>query len=122
MFHPAKWVLDICDQYGAKLHFLYRNWSAAQYAQCPERELNLKDAIARGYDVQLHFYLQWIGAELKNGQWILNFNKWNTPKVNGVLLDEWIGLEASYLRWLLLAVDPEYELLSFRPGGWMCQT
>ncbi|MFW6134488.1 MAG: hypothetical protein ACOC5R_02805 [Elusimicrobiota bacterium] len=130
MFDPAKRVLDICDQYGAKYTFYAEIGQQLNMLNAPEGkwaryankwETILKDAIARGHDVQLHFHPQWIGAELKNGQWILDFNKWNTAKVNGALLDDWIGKGAAYLRQLLLAVDPDYELLSFRAGGWMCQ-
>ena len=129
MFDPARRLLDICDSYGAKYTFYAEfgqqldmldaptaKWR--QYAQTWEEIL--KDAIARGHDVQLHFHPQWIGARLHNDQWKLDYTKWNTGSLSFDLLDEWIGKGAAYLRDLLTPVCEDYKLLSYRAGGWMC--
>lgn len=130
MFDPSRRILDICDKYQAKYTFYaeigqqlnmlnapVQKWT--RYANTWERIL--QDAVARGHDVQLHFHPQWIGAKLKDGQWKLDLSKWNTAMVDEALLDKWIGIGAAYLRDLLQGVDPEFELLSYRAGGWMCQ-
>lgn len=130
MFDPAKQLLDICDTYGAKytfyaeigqqLHMLDASapiWR--EYAQTWEEVL--KDAIVRGHDVQLHFHPQWIGAKLQNNTWKLDYRKWNTGSLSFDLLDEWIGKGTAYIRNLLNPVQSDYELLSYRAGGWMCQ-
>jgi len=99
MFDPARRILDICDEYGAKytfyaeigqqLNMLNASGKWARHADTWEKVL--KDAVARGHDVQLHFHPQWIGAELEDGQWRLDFSRWNTAWVDEALLDEWIG-------------------------------
>jgi hypothetical protein len=129
MFEPARRILDICDQYGAKYTFYAEVGQQLNMLNAPSKwakdadtwEKVLKDAVARGHDVQLHFHPQWIGAELKNGQWKLNFYRWNTARVEEALLDEWIGKGTAYLRGLLQGDAPDYRLLSYRAGGWMCQ-
>ncbi|MFW6271769.1 MAG: hypothetical protein ACOC1Q_01860 [Desulfosalsimonas sp.] len=130
MFDPARRLLDICDQYGAKYTFYAEIGQQLNMLNAPGGRWSwyagiweeiLKDALARGHDVQMHFHPQWIGAELVNGQWKLDFSKWNTARVEEDLLDEWVGKGAAYLRGLLQGIDPEYELLSYRAGGWMCQ-
>jgi len=130
MFDPARRLLDICDKYQAKYTFYAEIGQQLNMLDAPERkwtryadtwEKILLDAVARGHDVQLHLHPQWIGAQLKDGQWKLDVSKWNTAKVGEALLDEWIGRGSAYLRGLLQGIDPEYELLSYRAGGWMCQ-
>jgi peptidoglycan/xylan/chitin deacetylase (PgdA/CDA1 family) len=130
MFDPAMRILDICDKYGAKYTFFAEigqqlnmlETSGGKWQKYAATwESILKDAVARGHDVQLHFHPQWIGAELKNGEWKLDFSKWNAAKVDPEVFNEWIKNGVKYLRNLLQAVDPGYELLSFRAGGWMCQ-
>ncbi|MDI6401474.1 hypothetical protein QLX67_05660 [Balneolaceae bacterium ANBcel3] len=130
MFEPARRILDICDQYGAKytfyaeigqqLHMLNapgRKWQ--QYANTWEEVL--KDAIKRGHDVQLHFHPQWIGAELKNGEWKLDYTKWHSGHVETELLDEWIGKGKQYLENLLQPLNESYRVVIYRAGGWLCQ-
>ena len=131
MFDPARRILDVCDTYGAKYTFyaeigqqLYMMNAAGtsrwqRYAKIWEEVL--KDAIKRGHDVQLHFHPQWIGAKLKNNSWKLDYNKWNTGTIEYELLDEWIGKGASYLRNLLKPISDDYDVVSYRAGGWMCQ-
>lgn len=130
MFEPAKRILDICDKYGAKytfyaevgqqLHMLdapHQKWK--KYANSWEEII--KDAVQRGHDVQLHFHPQWIGAELENGKWKLDFKKWSAGQVEEELLIDWIGKGKQYLENLLKPVKENYKVLSYRAGGWLCQ-
>ena len=115
MFDSARRLLDICDQYQAKYTFYAEIGQQLNMLDAPGRvcaryadtwEKILQDAVARGHDVQLHFHPQWIGAQLKDGQWKLDFSKWNTSRVDEALLDKWVGRGAAYLRDLLVGVDP----------------
>ena len=130
MFEPAKRILDICDRYGAKYTFYAEIGQQLHMLDAPEKkwkqyaatwESVLKDAVQRGHDVQLHFHPQWIGAELIDGEWKLDFSKWNTGFVEHELLDEWIGKGIDYIESLLQPVDPDYKVVSYRAGGWLCQ-
>jgi len=131
MFEPARRILDICDTYGAKYTFYAEIGQQLNMLDAPANskwrkyankwEGLVKDAIQRGHDVQLHFHPQWIGAELKNDIWQLDYSKWNTGKIEYELLDEWIGNGTIYLRNLLKTVKSDYDVVSYRAGGWMCQ-
>ena len=131
MFEPAKRILDICDIYGARYTFYAEIGQQLNILNAPANskwrkyartwEDLLKDAIQRGHDVQLHFHPQWMGAELRNDIWQLDYTKWNTGKIEFELLDEWIGKGTAYLRNLLRSVKSDYDVVSYRAGGWMCQ-
>lgn len=130
MFEPAKRLLDICDNNGAKYTFYAEIGQQIHMLNAPEKKWRqyantweeiLIDAVQRGHDVQLHFHPQWIGAELKNGKWKLDFCKWNAGNVDHELLDEWIGKGKHYLENLFKPVSNNYKLLSYRAGGWLCQ-
>ncbi len=130
MFEPAKRILDICDQYGAKYTFYAEigqqlNMLATMTGEWRRFaiiwESILRDAVARGHDVQLHFHPQWIGAKLKNDVWQLDYSKWHSSHVDAPLIEKWIGQGKRYLENLLRPVDKDYQILSFRAGGWLCQ-
>jgi len=131
MFDPAKRILDICDTYGAKYTFYGEVGQQLCMLDAPEKskwrmyastwEHILKDAIRRGHDVQLHFHPVWSGAVLQNNVWDLDYSRWNTGTLDYDILDEWIGKGTTYLRNLLKRIRPDYDVLSFRAGGWMCQ-
>lgn len=130
MFDPARRILDICDTYGAKYTFYAEIGQQLHMLNAPSGkwqkyadtwESILKDAIQRGHDVQMHFHPQWIGAELHNVKWKLDFSKWSAGKVAYELLDEWIGKGKRYIENFLQTVDKGYRVVSFRAGGWMCQ-
>jgi peptidoglycan/xylan/chitin deacetylase (PgdA/CDA1 family) len=131
MFEPAKRLLDICDRYGAKYTFYAEIGQQINMLNAPGSkwkkyantwEMILKDAIARSHDVQLHLHPQWIGSVLKNDKWQLDVSKWHSGHVEPELLDEWIGRGKYYLKNLLQPVNNDYRVLSFRAGGWMCQS
>ncbi len=130
MFEPARRILDVCDRYGANYTFYAEVGQQLHMLNAPEGkwrryantwETILKDAVARGHDVQLHLHPQWIGAKLVNGTWKLDHSKWNTGQLPFDVLDEWIGKGVQYLQNLLKPINPDYDVLSYRAGGWMCQ-
>lgn len=130
MFEPARRVLDICEKYNAKYTFYAEvgqqlnmmNASAKKWQNYAKKwEAVLQETVKRGHDVQLHFHPQWIGAELKNGIWKLDYSKWSTSSVSNELLEKWIRKGKAYLERLLKQVDGNYQVVSFRAGGWLCQ-
>ncbi|MFN3554346.1 MAG: hypothetical protein ACK4VN_00110 [Bacteroidales bacterium] len=131
MFEPAKRLLDICDTFGAKYTFYAEIGQQLNMLDAPAEkwkkhaktwETILQDAVKRGHDVQLHFHPQWIGAKLVDGEsWSLDYSKWNTGKLPFDILDEWIAQGVKYLRSLFTQINPDYDVLSYRAGGWMCQ-
>jgi len=126
MFEPARRMLDICDNYGAKYTFYAEigqqismlNSTSAKWRQYANKwEEVLKDAVKRGHDVQLHFHPQWIDAYLIDDKWKLDFLKSHCGNVDEAVIDHWIGKGKQYLEQLLRTINHEYKVNSFRAGG-----
>ena len=76
MFEPARRLVDICDNYGAKYtfcaeigqQFAMLNSSIKEHQKHAGKWENiLIDAVKRGHDVQLHYHPQWEEAKYKDG-------------------------------------------------------
>jgi len=142
IIQPTSRLLDICDKYGVKMTIMFE---AAEYwafkkaeqdgklrlAYCPaaEMEKQVRDAVRRGHDVQLHLHPQWIGAELKDGLWHLNFD-WcriaDLPNGLGHKEDLFSITGALYqgkktLEDMLKPIRKDYECVVFRAGGFYIQ-
>jgi hypothetical protein len=130
MFEPARRILDICDKYGAKYTFFAElgqqqamlNSSLTKWRKIAAKwEEVLVETIKRGHDVQLHFHPQWIGAKEYSNHWDINKEYWHSANVDTAILEEWIKRSKEYLEGLLRKVNPTYETVAYRAGGWLCQ-
>lgn len=135
MIQPTNTLLDICDQYGAKLTLFVDVNEYWAFKETHEKGLfennenpalvienQLKDAIKRGHDVQLHFHPQWIDYKyLGNGNWDLNYDYWRLPNVPDDRLKELFVRGKQTLENILKPINPTYECNTFRAGGWCIQ-
>ena len=142
MVKPTNDILNICDRHGAKYTIfaeMCEYWAFKKYSKELEKDLGyipheaierqLKDAIKRGHDVQLHLHPQWIGAEYKNKKWILNYKWWRLPLAPHRLgsKDDIKSLRGIFhkgksdLEYLLKVVSPEYQCTAFRAGAYCIQ-
>ncbi|NRA70373.1 MAG: hypothetical protein HRU24_05070 [Gammaproteobacteria bacterium] len=83
------------------------------------------DLAKRGHDVQLHLHPQWYGAKYKDGKWQLNFNWWRFSSLPYRTQDDGtpgkfdlIQQGKSSLETLIKTVNPEYNCIAFRAGGY----
>lgn len=142
MIEPTSRLLDICDEYGAKLTIMFEvgeYWAFKSEEEKGEfEELSYKpsklmeqqavDAIKRGHDVQLHLHPQWIGAKY-NGGWKLNHDYWRLANLPNGLgnKDDVFSIRGSLykgkkdLEKLLKPVNNKYECIAFRAGAWCIQ-
>lgn len=142
MIKPTNDILNICDRHGAKYTIfteMCEYWAFKKYSKELEKvlgyvpheeiERQLKDAIVRGHDVQLHLHPQWIDAEYKNKKWILNYKWWRLPLAPHGLgsKDDIKSLRGIFhkgksdLEYLLKEVSPEYQCIAFRAGAYCIQ-
>ena len=140
MIKPTYNFLKICEKHGAKYtifmemceYWAFKNHSMELekdlgYVPHEEIERQLKDAIERGHDVQLHLHPQWLGAEYQNGEWNLNYEYLRLPKLPNGLgpIDNIYSLRGIFhkgkkdLEKMLRGVDKNYECYAFR-AGWFC--
>ncbi|MFQ6035607.1 MAG: glycosyltransferase, partial [Sedimentisphaerales bacterium] len=139
---PTNRLLDICDKYGAKMTIMFEvaeYWAFKKaeqdgklkldYSPAAEMEKQAQDAVRRGHDVQLHLHPQWIGAELKDGLWHLNFD-WcriaDLPNGLGYKEDLFSIAGALYqgkkaLEDMLKPIRKDYECVVFRAGAFCIQ-
>jgi hypothetical protein len=92
-------------------------------------EEQLRRAIRRGHDVQLHLHPHWMTSEFDGGKWYVDESKFKLSDVgygyrknqNLESADELIFRGKDYLEGLLRPVDPSYQCIAFRAGGYGIQ-
>lgn len=135
---PTDRLLAICDRHAAKLTIMFemgQYWAMKDAEELRSRELGyspakametqLRRVIGSGHDVQLHLHPQWIGAEYQGGLWRLNFDQIRVCDLDNVEHHESGALSLGAilrrgketLESLLKPVDPDYECIAFRAGG-----
>lgn len=142
MIEPTYELMGICEKFGAKYtlfaevceYWAFKKTKEARkikfnYSPSEEIEKQLKEAIRRGHDVQLHFHPQWLESKYTENSWKVNLNYWRLPKVPHGLgsYDDELSLRGLFLKGistlerLLMPVDPSYRCIAFRAGGWCIQ-
>lgn len=82
----------------------------------------LRDAFARGHDVQLHVHPQWRRAERQaDGTWRVDYAKWRTGDLPPDETRTVIGEGKAWLEDLLRDAGRTYRCTIFRAGGWCIQ-
>ncbi len=137
---PTNRILNICDKYGAKLTIMFEvaeYWAFKQmegrlglsYSPAKVMEDQAQNAMRRGHDVQLHLHPQWIGSELDDGLWRLRIDQWriaDLPHSLGAHEDECsimgvLSKGKRTLEQMLRPVNPTYQCIAFRAGGFCIQ-
>lgn len=89
-------------------------------------EGQLRRAILTGHDVQLHIHPHWMDTDFIDGKWITRYERfrlhtWGFEAGAGTDAQSIIRQGKKYLESLLKQVDPAYQCLSYRAGGWCLQ-
>jgi hypothetical protein len=143
MIRTTAEILDVCEQYGVP-HTLFVDvvelWRFREaeaegrfgpaYRAASLIEDQLRDALCRGHDAQLHLHPQWIDAEpITPTSWRVSEQYWRLPNVpNGLgTADDPRSLRGLFvhgrrtLEDLLRPVAPDYRCIAFRAGGYCIQ-
>jgi len=129
MVEPTRRMLDQFDHYGAKLTILadvaellkfreYRDQCGCDdyhYAAIVEQ---LRGAVRRGHDVQLHLHASYFNAQFAEGHWRQDWSEYNFAGLPPARLTELVRIGKTYLDELLKAVNPDYECIAFRAANW----
>ena len=123
---PTSQMLDILDTYGAKLTIMAdigHYWAMKRYHDLFLKEINLfesqlKSAVERDHDVQLHFHPQWIDAKYENKGWHLDFSRKTIERLCHDYDEAYFYLKMGKdeLQNLLIPINPEYQCVCFRAG------
>jgi len=125
-YFPTAQMLNVFDTYGAKLTIMAEMghyWAMQRHKEIFSRDIylfesQLKNAIERKHDVQLHFHPQWIDAKFEDGGWNLNFSRKSIERLCHNYDEAFLYLKKGKdeLQKLLTAVNPEYQCIGFRAG------
>src|SRR5215475_14011800 len=88
MVEPTQRMLDQFDRYGAKLTIMADVAEILKFKEYKERTgrddyhydaiaNQLKDAVKRGHDVQLHLHASYFNARHEDGRWIQDWSEYN---------------------------------------------
>ena len=128
VYQPTSKMLDICDLYDAKLTIfaeMGHYWAMKRYSNLFKNEISLfetqlKNAISRGHDVQLHLHPQWNEASYENNKWRLDYNKWACSELSYNEIYKLLKKGKADLEKLLKTVKNDYQCIAFTVDGVQC--
>ncbi len=126
---PTNQLLDIFDQYGAKLtlffeygQFLGYKKFAADHNSFEQDNIAIKeqliDAVRRGHDVQFHYHPTWHNAVYEIDEIKLDTKLFDISDLEESQIEEILSSGKEFLETLLKSFDESYECNSFRAGAW----
>lgn len=129
MVEPTYRLMDCLEDYGAKLTIMADVAEILKFKEYRERTGRddfhyqaiadqLRHAIERGHDVQLHLHASYFKATFNGSHWEQNWSEYNFAGLSQERLNEIIGIGKRYLESLLKPVRPEYECVAFRAANW----
>lgn len=124
---PARRMMEIAESFGTPLTFFVEVMEFASMESEPETAsqaeavtTQLRDALRRGHDLQLHLHPQFAGARWDGCKWLTTDN-WRIGDADDKTCGQWIADGKAWLESKLRDISSEYECFSFRAGGWCIQ-
>jgi hypothetical protein len=129
MVEPTARLLDLFEKHGAKLTIMadvaeilafreYKNQFGRDDYHYEAIVAQLKDAIRRGHDVQLHLHCSYFNSRFKGGKWIQDWSEYNFAGLSERRLNEVIRIGKEYLEEQLRSIDSSYRCNVFRAANW----
>jgi len=132
MVEPTRRMLDQFDRYGAKLTIMADVAEILKFREYHEQTGRddfhyeaiagqLRDAVRRGHDVQLHVHASYLKARCEQGRWIQDWSEYSFADLPPTRVAEILKLGKDYLESLLRPVQADYRCDVFRAANWsMC--
>jgi hypothetical protein len=129
MVAPTARMLDLFDEYGAKLTIMADVAEILKFREYKEQfgrddyhyeaiVAQLKNAIERGHDVQLHLHCSYFNARFENGSWVQDWSEYNFAGLSEQRLNEVLRIGKDFLENQLRPVNPAYKCYVFRAANW----
>ena len=129
MVEPTYRLMDLLEKYGQKLTIMadvaeiltfkrYLRETGDDLFHVTDIETQLKDAVTRGHDVQLHIHSSWFNARWDGRHWDQDIEEYNMAALPESRIDEMVGQCVEYLEGLLRPVRPDYKVWLFRAANW----
>ncbi len=129
MVSPTGRLLDLLEDFGARLTIMadtaeimkfreHRDSSGTDDWSYGAIEAQLKGAVARQHDVQLHLHPAYSRAHCSNGRWVLDYRDYDLARLAPERIFNLVGQGKDYLEGLLRPVRSEYRCHAFRSANW----
>lgn len=129
MVEPTARLMDLLEKYEQKLTIMadvaeilsfkrYFLETGKDDFHVTEIEAQLKEALQRGHDVQLHIHSSWFNARWNGKKWDQCIEEYNMAALSQERIDEMVGKCVDYLNNLLTPVKPDYKVWLFRAANW----
>src|SRR5436190_6757186 len=129
MIEPTGRMMELFERYGAKLTVMADVAEILKFREYQERTGRddfhheaiadqLRQAIRRGHDVQLHLHSSYFNATYNGDRWEQDLSEYNFARLPSQRLNEMVRAGKEYLEQLLKPVDPGYECTAFRAANW----
>ena len=126
---PTNQLLDIFDEYGAKLSIFFEYGQYLGYEKFASESNQFKadnrlireqliDTIKRKHDIQFHYHPTWYNATYSNSKIELDTKMFDISTMKEEQIDEVIGSGKEFLENLLKPINSNYECNTFRAGAW----
>lgn len=126
---PTNQLLDIFDEYNAKLSLLfeygqyqyYEKYASVHNSFKEDNKLisqQLVDAIKRNHDVQFHYHPTWHAATYENKKICLDLETFDISTMDQEIIKEVVSSGKDFLENLLQPIDSKYLCHSFRAAAW----
>jgi len=129
MVEPTSRMMKQFESYGAKLTIMADVAEILKFREYKEQfgrddyhyeaiAEQLRDAILRGHDVQLHLHASYFNARHEQGRWRQDWSEYNFAGLAPNRLKEVVKLGKEFLELSLRPIDPSYRCHVFRAANW----
>lgn len=123
LFEPTNQLLDWAETWNLSLVFFV---DILCYVQCQKLQIDsfttpfkkqVQEMIQRGHDVQLHIHPHWLNTKIHNNHFETDA-PFSLSDYKDEEIDHIISLAVKELTQLAQEIDPNYQCLAFRAGGY----
>jgi hypothetical protein len=129
MVGPTDRLLALFDRYGGRLTIMADAAEILKFRQYRDAhgrddygygaiEDQLRGAVARGHDVQLHIHSSYFNATAQGGRWRQDWSEYDFAGLPYDRMDGMIRTCKEFLEDLLRQADPGYRCVAFRAANW----
>lgn len=129
MVEPTCRMLDQFDEFGAKLTIMADVAEILKFREFAETHGEdkfhyhkiadqLRDAVRRGHDVQLHIHSSYFKARFDGTRWAQEWSEYSFAELPYPRMYEMVRLGKEFLETLLRPVKPDYQCTAFRAANW----
>lgn len=129
MVEPTERMLRLFDEYGAKLTIMADVAEILKFKEYKESTGRddyhydaiadqLRNALSRGHDIQLHLHSSYFKAHHDKGRWCQEWSEYNFAGLPYERMVWMVRTGKEFLETLLRSVDQTYKCIAFRAANW----